>query len=197
LNFSLLQRCATVCNRAVFVLQDGEKPDMTNIQNWKVHGDASESALIKFCHPLSDIVQYRERFKCVASVPFNSTNKWQLSIHTTDDPSQSHILLIKSAPERILKMCSHARIDSELCPIDPAAVEAANFELGSRGERVLAFAELPLIPPHIPWDFRSTPTKSTFPSPICTSVASYPSLILPVRVSPKLFWYVSRPALKS
>ena len=163
LNFSLLQRCATVCNRAVFVVQDGEKPDMTNIQNWKVHGDASESALIKFCHPLSDIVQYRERFKCVASVPFNSTNKWQLSIHTTDDPSQPHILLIKGAPERILKMCSHARIDSELCPIDPAAVEAANFELGSRGERVLAFAELPLDPAAYPLGFSFNTDKINFP----------------------------------
>jgi magnesium-transporting ATPase (P-type) len=57
--FCLLQRCATVCNRAVFVHADGEKfPNFAEIQNWKVHGDASEAALIKFCHPLSDIMQY-------------------------------------------------------------------------------------------------------------------------------------------
>lgn len=162
-DFFLLQRCATVCNRAVFVFQNGEQPDMNNIQNWKVHGDASESALIKFCHPLSDIGEIRATYQTVASIPFNSANKWQLSIHNTGDDEHPYIILIKGAPERIIKMCSHVYAHGELHPINSSAIEAANFELGSRGERVLAFAELPLDNSMFPLGFQFDTDKMNFP----------------------------------
>jgi sodium/potassium-transporting ATPase subunit alpha len=163
--FRALQRCATVCNRAVFVDQS---PNPTDIQNAATHGDASESALIKFCQTIDDIMETRKRFPVVASIPFNSTNKWQLSIHTTGNPKHPHILLIKGAPERILKMCSHVQASSsaseqDIEPIDAAAVEAANIELGSRGERVLAFAQLPLDPVNFPVNFLFDTDNFNFP----------------------------------
>jgi sodium/potassium-transporting ATPase subunit alpha len=162
-NHRFLQRCATVCNRAVFVFDNGEIPDMNKIQMWKVHGDASESALIKFCHPISDIGEYRAQYKTVCSIPFNSTNKWQLSIHTTGDADHPHVLLIKGAPERIIKMCSHVHSSGELHPINHATLEAANFELGSRGERVLAFAEMALDKDKFPLGFQFDSDKINFP----------------------------------
>jgi hypothetical protein len=73
------------------------------------------------------------------------------------------MLLIKGAPERISKMCSHTRVNAELRPFDPATVDAANFELGSRGERVLAFAELPLDPAAFPLGFAFDTDKMNFP----------------------------------
>lgn len=163
-DFGLLQRCASVCNRAVFVFNNGEQPDLNNIQHWKVHGDASESALIKFCHPLSDIGELRAQYQPVVSIPFNSANKWQLSIHTTGNDEYPHILLIKGAPERIIKMCSHVHANGELHPIASSAIEAANFELGSRGERVLAFAELPLDKIKFPLGFQFDTDKMNFPT---------------------------------
>jgi sodium/potassium-transporting ATPase subunit alpha len=38
-------------------------------------GDASESALVKFCHPLRDIEKFRSSLPQVAAIPFNSVNK--------------------------------------------------------------------------------------------------------------------------
>lgn len=42
-------------------------------------GDASETALLKFTElTIGNIVEYRNRFKKVVEVPFNSTNKFQV-----------------------------------------------------------------------------------------------------------------------
>lgn len=42
-------------------------------------GDASETALLKFTElTIGNIVEYRNRFKKMVEVPFNSTNKFQV-----------------------------------------------------------------------------------------------------------------------
>ena len=44
--------------------------------------------------------------KKLFEIKFNSTNKWQLSIHQPEDPEIDYpILVLKGAPERVLKMC--------------------------------------------------------------------------------------------
>jgi len=81
------------------------KPNtISKIQNWKTMGDASESALVKFCHPLRDIIEYRSTLKQVAAIPFNSVNKWQLSIHE-DREKNCNVVLMKGAPEKIAELC--------------------------------------------------------------------------------------------
>ena len=50
---------------------------------------------------------------------FNSTTKWQLSIHMPEDPNAKHpILVLKGAPERVLRMCENMMIDGEDVPLD-------------------------------------------------------------------------------
>ena len=45
-----------------------------------VVGDASESALLKFSEViLGDVMEIRKRNRKVAEIPFNSTNKFQVS----------------------------------------------------------------------------------------------------------------------
>ena len=45
-----------------------------------VVGDASETALLKFTElTIGNIMVYRDRFNKVVEVPFNSTNKFQVS----------------------------------------------------------------------------------------------------------------------
>ncbi|XP_039558285.1 sodium/potassium-transporting ATPase subunit alpha-3-like, partial [Passer montanus] len=79
-----LSHIAGLCNRAVF------KGGQENVPILKrdVAGDASESALLK-CIELSSgsVKVMRERNKKVAEIPFNSTNKYQLSIHETEGPN--------------------------------------------------------------------------------------------------------------
>lgn len=44
-------------------------------------GDASETALLKFTElTIGNIMEYRHRFRKVAELPFNSTNKFQVGL---------------------------------------------------------------------------------------------------------------------
>jgi sodium/potassium-transporting ATPase subunit alpha len=100
-----LVRCAMLCNRADFKL------DAANLQKPILQreciGDASESALLKCCElNFGGVSQYREKNRKVIEVPFNSTNKYQVSIHETDDGDERYLLVMKGAPERILERCN-------------------------------------------------------------------------------------------
>ena len=53
-------------------------------------GDASESAFLKYVELASpDVAGYRARNKKVSEIPFNSTNKFAVSIHETEDPDDN------------------------------------------------------------------------------------------------------------
>uniref|UniRef100_A0A671TJC2 Sodium/potassium-transporting ATPase subunit alpha n=1 Tax=Sparus aurata TaxID=8175 RepID=A0A671TJC2_SPAAU len=138
-----LARIAALCNRAVFKAGQDSLP----ILKRDVAGDASESALLK-CIELScgSVKAMREKNKKVAEIPFNSTNKYQLSIHEGEDESDSRYLLVmKGAPERILERCSTIMVQGKEQPMDDEMKEAfqnAYLELGGLGERVLGFCHL-------------------------------------------------------
>ena len=89
-----LSRVAALCNRAEF------KPGQENIPILKreVNGDASEAALLKCCElSIGQVMQYRQKHKKVCEVPFNSTNKYQVSIHEREDKTDGsfHLLVMK------------------------------------------------------------------------------------------------------
>uniref|UniRef100_A0A672SQ74 Sodium/potassium-transporting ATPase subunit alpha n=1 Tax=Sinocyclocheilus grahami TaxID=75366 RepID=A0A672SQ74_SINGR len=138
-----LARVASLCNRAVFKAGQDSLP----ILKRDVAGDASESALLK-CIELScgSVKVMRDKNKKVAEIPFNSTNKYQLSVHETDENTDSHYLLVmKGAPERILDRCSTIMVQGKEQPMDEELKEAfqnAYLELGGLGERVLGFCHL-------------------------------------------------------
>merc|ERR1719153_2036624 len=77
-----LSRIAALCNRAEF--KTGQ--ENVSILKREVNGDASEAALLK-CVELAvgDVKGWRARNKKVCEIPFNSTNKYQVSIHETED----------------------------------------------------------------------------------------------------------------
>uniref|UniRef100_A0A8C1L982 Sodium/potassium-transporting ATPase subunit alpha n=1 Tax=Cyprinus carpio TaxID=7962 RepID=A0A8C1L982_CYPCA len=138
-----LARVAALCNRAVFKAGQDSLP----ILKRDVAGDASESALLK-CIELScgSVKAMREKNKKVAEIPFNSTNKYQLSVHESDEGNDCHYLLVmKGAPERILDRCSTILQQGKEQPMDEELKEAfqnAYLELGGLGERVLGFCHL-------------------------------------------------------
>jgi sodium/potassium-transporting ATPase subunit alpha len=53
-----------------------------------------------------EIEEYRAANPKVHEVPFNSSNKWQMSIHTMKH-SGTQLLLLKGAPDVLLDKCSH------------------------------------------------------------------------------------------
>merc|ERR1711950_26629 len=136
------ERVATLCNRAEF---KGGQNDVSMLKR-EVNGDASEAAILK-CTELSkgNVMDYRKRNKKVCEIPFNSTNKYQVSIHETEDANDNRYLLVmKGAPERILERCSTIVIDGRELPMNDEwknAFETAYMELGGLGERVLGFCD--------------------------------------------------------
>ena len=48
-----------------------------------------------------NVMDYRAKNKKLVKIPFNSTNKFQVSTHETPDPDEKRALLVrKGAPER-------------------------------------------------------------------------------------------------
>lgn len=99
----------------------------------------------------------RDENKKIAEIPFNSTNKYQVSIHENADPDDNrYILVMKGAPERILDRCSTILMNGEELELDEKMKEAFNtayLELGGMGERVLGFCHLFLPEDQFPQGF--------------------------------------------
>ena len=135
-----LGRVAALCNRAQFLAGEESKPVLKR----DVAGDASEAALLKCCElMMGNVLNIRSRNPKVAEIPFNSMNKWQLSVHEIESDNR-HLMVMKGAPERILDRCSHIMVDGEVVEMTDEwanRFNAAYMELGGMGERVLGFAQ--------------------------------------------------------
>ena len=156
-----LERCAALCSRAEF------KPNQEQVPVLKreVSGDASEAALLK-CTEIStgDVMRYRSDKKKIFEIPFNSTNKYQVSIHEQGSPASSYILVMKGAPEKILDRCSTIMINGQELPLNHqwrSNFHEAYLELGGMGERVLGFCEYQLPVEEYPIGFSFE--ESNFP----------------------------------
>jgi len=159
-----LARVAMLCNRAEFKTgQDG-----VPVLKRECNGDASESALLK-CVELSigNVIQFREKHKKAVEIPFNSTNKYQVSVHENEDPDdERYILVMKGAPERILDRCSTILIHGEEKPLNDEWKEAFNvsyYELGGLGERVLGFCDYMLPADQYPRGYPFDADEENFP----------------------------------
>ncbi|KAL0490061.1 sodium/potassium-transporting ATPase subunit alpha [Acrasis kona] len=140
--FQKLQRCATLCSSAKFV------EDPINLEKHVLKratiGDASESALIKFVHPLRDIYEYRTEMPLIYTIPFNSKNKWQLNVCQSEDKSKT-VVMMKGAPEMVLQYCDRYMMEGNILPKDDDFEKRFNATiktLSSYGERILGFCEL-------------------------------------------------------
>jgi sodium/potassium-transporting ATPase subunit alpha len=89
-------------------------------------------------------------------IPFSSEIKFNLNIRDSN-PREKHpktkednfIIVMKGAPERILKRCTKILINEEERDFDEywqKLVNKANDKFGKMGERVLAFAQIKLDP---------------------------------------------------
>merc|ERR1712051_1066746 len=159
-----LERCASLCNRAEF--KGGQ--ESLHVLKKEVNGDASAAALLK-CVEITkgNIIDYRDKNKKVCEIPFNSTNKFQVSIHRVDDPNEDrHLLVMKGAPERILERCTSIVIDGVEMPMNEEWKEAFNkayMQLGGLGERVLGFCDFMLDAKEYPQGFEFNPDDVNFP----------------------------------
>eukprot|EP01083_Nonionella_stella_P094582 265413_1 len=146
-----LIRCGALCNNAQFVF-DGQV-DMCS--------DATEAAIVKFCygHVVEEyhigVPEYRRTHTKLHEIPFNSRNKWQVSIHElpTDfvleteekqcsDKEKTCLVQMKGAPERVLPLCDRYVKDGEVLDLNADIryqILDSVMSWGSRGERVVAY----------------------------------------------------------
>ena len=107
----------------------------------KVVGDASETAFLKFCETVKTVSAIRDQCPKIAEIPFNSSNKFQLSIHESGSLEDKRLrLVMKGAPERIVSRCTHIMIDGQPKLFDEkmkARYQECYETLGGLGERVL------------------------------------------------------------
>ena len=160
-------------------------------QDWvdkRVDGDASETGLIKFCQPCTDLNNERESFpvhknkvtdedgkvKSVnAFIPFSSEIKFNMNIvdfknfDSHDDSTKGLCVVMKGAPDRIIDRCSKILLKGEEKEFTDELrqfVDNKNVYLAGLGERVLAFARLHLEPSEYTEDYVfDTKNWSTWP----------------------------------
>ncbi len=171
LGFQALQRCATLCNVAIFqadkslpfkrLAQQGDN-SYIQVVNWKAIGNASEIAMIKLCQPFRDVDEYREQNPCIFKIPFNSKNKYQVHVCIQEqyglpqDNVGPRVVLMKGAPERIIGRCNEAFLDDKVVPMTPdlqKRIEEHQETLSRNGLRVLGFAHRELSPDEYPPDY--------------------------------------------
>ncbi|XP_061150881.1 sodium/potassium-transporting ATPase subunit alpha-2 isoform X1 [Syngnathus typhle] len=162
--WAALSRVAALCNRADFRAGQEQVPILMR----ETTGDASESALLK-CIELccGSVPKMRSLNAKVAEIPFNSTNKYQLSIHKAEDNPSGHILVMKGAPERILDRCSTIMLHGQEQPMDDNwrdAFQNAYMDLGGLGERVLGFCHQNLPGSQFPRGFAFDCDEVNFPT---------------------------------
>jgi sodium/potassium-transporting ATPase subunit alpha len=193
-SFKAIQRCATLCNNAKFnedskfekipSAVEGEPPTQgapipfkrqrvlgdgstTEEVAWGTIGDASESAMIKFVQDKKDILEYRAENEKLQEIPFNSANKYQVSIHKMDNnDSNPSLLVMKGAPERILARCDSVLMDGKEVPFTDelkAKAEDCQLQLSKKGMRVLGFCEKVLNKEKYPAGYEYNIDEPNFP----------------------------------
>ena len=95
-----------------------------------------------------DIETFRSRNVKVHEIPFNSSFKWQMSIHNLTIPGSGagvkQVLFLKGAPDVLMSKCAfYLNQRGEVVPIDAefmGSYQRVYEDFGGEGERVLGFA---------------------------------------------------------
>ncbi|KAF9068133.1 hypothetical protein BDP27DRAFT_1266640 [Rhodocollybia butyracea] len=159
-----LAAVAGLCNDALFDDSSCEKGgDPMPIAMRKVHGDATDSALLRFSEEASSVSYLRDSWEEVGKLAFNSKNKFALKLFRSKSTNPSYpifdsdnysssdlLLLVKGAPDVLMGRCSNF-IDASgtIWPLDHptiANVSSIQEELASRGQRVLLLAKRIVTP---------------------------------------------------
>lgn len=164
--FKELLFIGAVCGKAIFDANDMEENPQASIDERKVNGDASEAGILKFIEKITSVEQMRGRYPQASTIPFNSANKFMVTINKMGDSRRSLRLCMKGAPERVIDRCSSMLTEGGVVPLDAKARALVNDQLQymmERGERVLGFAKLDLDPNEYPEHFEFDTEEYNFP----------------------------------
>ena len=177
-SYERIVRAANVCNTAKFdqrskvpgvpfssveTLADGSTQERIN---WQCIGDATESALIKFIQGAGiDVDRMRSRYAQIVSIPFNSSNKYMVSVNALPETG-APLVTMKGAPERVLARCDRILVDGKIVPLEGEVKERVSqmqAQCGANGLRVLGFAELECDPEKFNRKYKFEADNPNFP----------------------------------
>ena len=162
-----LHMIARLCNGAKF-----ESTSDDGSTERKIKGDATDSAVLAFAEGLRiptlgiDSAALLSSHEKLFEIPFNSRNKWMLSVVRSSSPESaqhdivpSHTwMLVKGAPDVLFPTCTSVmRSDGSVAPIDVPTrrqLFALQEEWSSQGQRVLALCRRSLD--DVKCDFQNT-----------------------------------------
>ncbi|KAI8093524.1 uncharacterized protein BX664DRAFT_278550 [Halteromyces radiatus] len=143
----------------ISALNSRAKFDRTDvpIAERQILGDATETGLTRFAAQAEDFDELVGRYPKVFEIPFNSENKYALSIHRKSHNNGDLTLYVKGAPERVLRLCTTILTDNDeplpLTQQHEDAFQEAYQSMAGQGNRVLAFAQCLLPKESYPSDF--------------------------------------------
>lgn len=154
------------CGKAVFDAKDMDENPEKSIDERKVNGDASEAGILKFSEKITSVSAIRAKNTQVSTIPFNSANKFMITINKVADEGDRLRLCMKGAPERVMEKCSSIMTKDGVVPFDEASKSVINEQLAfmmARGERCLGFAKLDLDPTEYPMGYEFDTEEINFP----------------------------------
>jgi sodium/potassium-transporting ATPase subunit alpha len=170
-NFKQLWFAGQLCNTTTYNFQHEDCNTETPFQERLANGDASETAMLKFCDIAAvdknkelkdESYGYSEDFRPAnvkkMNIPFNSKVKFSGSVHKPADGRNdgAFVYLMKGAPERIMKKCNRIFKDGAIVEMTEeiaAEVDRGMTKLANQGERVLGYAMKNLDRTAYPDDF--------------------------------------------
>ncbi|KAJ5342430.1 hypothetical protein N7541_011554 [Penicillium brevicompactum] len=130
-------RASVLCNDAIYDPTTMNKP----VHERTVHGNATDAAVLRFADSVGmTSPKALAGYDRVHQIPFNSKNKWMLTMHCEPGSSSEYNLYVKGAPDVLLDRCSTywSAVHNGIRPLDLEARERfSNFQakLSRRAER--------------------------------------------------------------
>jgi magnesium-transporting ATPase (P-type) len=125
-----LTRGGLLCNDAILEGVDGL---------WNIQGDPTEGALVTLGHKAGLTPKMEQELRPRTDViPFESQHRFMATLH--HDHAGHGFVFLKGAPERVLEMCSHQRVNGDDVTIDLPYWRERIDNLAGHGQRVLAVA---------------------------------------------------------
>lgn len=144
-----LMQAATVCNDATFDPSTIALP----VAARQVQGNATDAAVLKFAASTQRSEQEAAKLPRVFQIPFNSKNKYMLTVHSNADEKESkqYHVFVKGAPDVLLPACTAywSRKSNTVLPLDAAAKVAFKEyqdRLSRNAERVIVLCEKTVTP---------------------------------------------------
>ncbi|KAI8328114.1 hypothetical protein BC941DRAFT_445644 [Chlamydoabsidia padenii] len=153
-----MQISSALCNGASYDMSDVDKEDVNAMA---IFGDATDSAILRYAanvNPNLSVESIRSQADLVFEIPFNSKNKWMLTIHRSSTTGLAKmmstpaspvsrsdwVLYCKGAPDVLLSRCeSIMQPDGALEPLTEKrreALVAVQTKWANDGKRVLMMA---------------------------------------------------------